>query len=129
MYDKIKSLRIQAMKDRNHNDRVAYEGVLSILDNARGRGIDVNSTYIINTVKREIKAYQEMDYDSTAVYKMEALTNLLPEQVSIEVLSQLAISYPGIKQPKFWFEYLDGIHPDAYNKKSAMELFVKHIKD
>lgn len=128
MLDKIKKLRIQAMKDRNQNSRVAYEGVISIIDTARGRGVEITEEYIINSIKREIKAYAEMDYDASAALKSAVLEELLPRQLTTEELEQKAEAYSGSETPKDWLGYLDNEFTGQYDKRAAMQVFNEIIK-
>ena len=128
MLDKIKKLRIQAMKDRNQNSRVAYEGVISIIDTARGRGVEITEEYIINSIKREIKAYAEMDYDASAALKSAVLEELLPRQLTTEELEQKAEAYSGTERPKDWLGYLDIEFAGQYDKRAAIQVFNEIIK-
>ena len=128
MLDKIKKLRIQAMKDRNQNSRIAYEGVISIIDTARGRGVEITEEYIINSIKREIKAYAEMDYDASAALKSAVLEELLPRQLTTEELEQKAEAYSGIETPKDWLGYLDIEFAGQYDKRAAIQVFNEIIK-
>ena len=128
MLDKIKKLRIQAMKDRNQNSRVAYEGVISIIDTARGRGVEITEEYIINSIKREIKAYAEMDYDASAALKSAVLEELLPRQLTTKELEQKAETYSGTETPKDWLGYLDIEFAGQYDKRTAIQVFNEIIK-
>ena len=128
MLDKIKKLRIQAMKDRNKNSRVAYEGVISIIDTARGRGVEITEEYIINSIKREIKAYAEMGYDASAALKSAVLEELLPRQLTTEELEQKADAYSGTETPKDWLGYLDIEFAGQYDKRTAIQVFNEIIK-
>lgn len=128
MLDKIKKLRIQAMKDRDQNSRVAYEGVISIIDTARGRGVEITEEYIINSIKREIKAYAEMDYDASAAEKSSVLEALLPTQIDFAEISYEAMHYTGKVNPKSWLEYMDANYLGRYSKADAMKAFNSIIK-
>lgn len=131
MIEQIKALRIQAMKDRSDEGklkRVAYEGVIASIDTLRGRGETITDELVIQNIKKEIKAYEEMSYDITAEFKAQVLNDLLPTQLTEEELKNYAFIYDGAKTPKDWLAWLDSDFVGRYDKRIAMQLFNTIIK-
>lgn|SRR5690554_3932121 len=88
MFNELKKLRLQAMKDKNTLERFALESVISSIDAQRGRikDFEASDAVVIATIKKEIKSYSEMVGRDAEV---EFLTSLLPKQLTNDELSLL----------------------------------------
>lgn len=130
MLDKIKKLRIEAMKQREagKDARLAYEGVISLIDRNTNPSDTITDSLVIQTIKKEIKAYSEMTYDPSAAAKSAILEELLPRQLTTEELKQEAEIYLGNATPKDWMKYLDSEFADQYDKRTAIQVFNEIIK-
>ena len=130
MLDKIKKLRIEAMKQREagKDARLAYEGVISLIDRNTNPSDTITDSLVIQTIKKEIKAYSEMIYDPSAAEKSAILEELLPRQLTTEELKQEAEIYLGNATPKDWMKYLDSEFAGQYDKRIAIQVFNEIIK-
>lgn len=118
MYDKLKNLRIQSMKDKNKVSRTAYEGVISYLDLQRGRGVEIDDSFVIGAVKKEIKEYNDsikqlLDQDKINELneRIKYLVDFLPQQLSEDDLKNEFELYKkkhdGPYKPKEFMDYLN----------------------
>ena len=118
MLNKIKGLKVQAMKDREEGKiaKDAYTAVLSSLDYARGKGTVIDDAAVLAAVKKEIKVFNEsVNVDSKVVadYRLKAviLEKLLPAQLShdqmAEKLTLCPLDEDGKITPKSFMKYLD----------------------
>lgn len=130
MLNKIKGLRIQAMKDRADGRlaKEAYTAVLSSLDYARGNQVELNDSFIMGVIKKEIKIFREssssnpqilLDYEE----KAKILEKLLPVQLTEEYLAEQLLEFKGELSPKAFMDFLDSKgFAGSYNKSIAAKM-------
>jgi len=107
MLDKIKDLRLKAIKEKNQVARYAYESVITECQTTQGRGIELTEQKIVKIIKGEISKYQEMFGDKSQEIKL--LSVLLPEEKPVLSEQELETIFTGqdLRNPKLAMEYLD----------------------
>ena len=75
--DKLKTLRIEAMKSKDSVARYAYESVIGECQTFAGRGNELTEDRVIKILKKEIDKYKEMVGREKEV---QLLSTLLPEE-------------------------------------------------
>jgi len=138
MLNKIKALKMAAMKENNSESKIkkeAYNAVISSVQTIStrpvdGKMIEVDNVFILGVIKREIRMFREAassDPNILREYELKAkvLEELLPKQLLKEDLKNLLTDYEGERVPKEFMKYLDDKgYIGAYNKKDAADVIL-----
>ena len=138
MLNKIKALKMAAMKENNSESKIkkeAYNAVISSVQTISARPVDgkmieVDNVFILGVIKREIRMFREAassDPNILREYELKAkvLEELLPKQLLKEDLKNLLTDYEGERVPKEFMKYLDDKgYIGAYNKKDAADVIL-----
>lgn len=132
MLDKIKKLKVQAMKDRNKIEQDAYNAVISSVQTAKGRGVGVTDAMVLDVVKKEIKIFKETQSSDKSLLeqyqqKAEILENLLPKQLTEDELTSLFNdNKETVKNPKEFMNLLETLgHTGRYDKGLVARIVLK----
>lgn len=139
MLDKIKKLKVLAIKKNNEEgklERDAYNAVLASVQLAQtklvnDKLIEVDDAVVISIIKKEIKVFEESASSNPKILedfksKAKILEGLLPKQLSDEDVSNFLAEYTGNKNPKEFMKFLDDKgYVGCYNKGSAASLVLK----
>lgn len=117
LLERIKALRMDAFRNKVKDKRFAYEFVITEVQTKQGRGEFVDDSLVIDTIKKEISRYTEMNRP----VEVEILTELLPKQLTTEKLKELFATYSENEEeklnPKTFMSKLDSDgHAGCYNK-------------
>lgn len=123
LLEKIKALRMDAFRNKVKDKRFAYEFVITEVQTKQGRGEFVDDSLVIDTIKKEISRYTEMNRP----IEVEILTELLPKQLTTEKLRELFTTYSETEEeklnPKTFMSKLDADgHAGCYNKADVAKI-------
>ena len=139
LLNRIKSLKMAAMKENNTESRIkkeAYNAVISSVQTISTRPVDgkmveVDNVFILGVIKREIRMFREAvssDPNVLKEYELKAkvLEELLPKQLLKEDLEILFSEFTGEKNPKAFMMFLDEKgYGGSYNKSEAAAIALK----
>ncbi|CCV64474.1 conserved hypothetical protein [Alteracholeplasma palmae J233] len=113
MLNKIKELRIKAMKEKDLVARNTYESVYSAAQTLKGRESSdyvIDDAKVVDLIKKEIKIYTEMSLSKDVSRELELLNNLLPKQLDESEIKKHFMEFKKTNEkptPKEFMEYLD----------------------
>lgn len=113
LYNDIKKLKIEAMKNKDTNAIEAYDTVLANIELAKSnKNFKFTEADVFAIIKKEISIFNEsMSSDENILegYKVKAniLNELLPKQLSNFEILELLDSYEGDLLPAPFMKYLD----------------------
>jgi uncharacterized protein YqeY len=125
LLDKIKTLRIEAMKSKDSVARFAYEAVIGECQTFAGRGNELTEDRVVKILKKEIDKYKEMPAREKEV---QLLSILLPEEKPQLTQAELKEIFEtkllnGEKNPKEFMRVLDETgYVGRYNKGMAAKV-------
>ena len=123
--EKLKTLRIEAMKSKDTVARYAYEAVIGECQTFAGRGNELTEDRVAKILIKEIDKYKEMPGREKEVELLSALKPEEKPQLTEEELKNIFNNhlFSGEKNPKEFMRVLDETgYAGRYNKGMAAKV-------